>query len=207
MKTLFQRIALCAAVMAAPFTANAVTVTGFLNPNDASGAVNNLFIGGFVSASATAFGGEEFVFPAGSTDGPGTSGSSIAGNAITGRIVAQETLLLQNFSITINPSQTDTVAMLDFNGIRGSGDLPSVADGMVLFPGTSTSSTSAAFPNTLFLMAGDILEFTITGFGLSQQPTSFTFSGFATPVPLPPAALFLLAAVGGLVVLRKRASA
>ncbi|MEL6767554.1 MAG: VPLPA-CTERM sorting domain-containing protein [Pseudomonadota bacterium] len=189
----FAAVALAAAI-ALPTGASAVTTAGFLSPGD--GNNQNVGVFGFISGSATSE----------NLNASGAPNFAEDFDGVFGSITAIEDILVQNFSITVNPASAATNAnpdpvMISFDGVAsGGGDISGLTDGDLSFTGTS-----AIFPNSFVLMAGDVLNFTLDGSGVTGQPTFINFTGLAVEVPVPPAALLLLAGLGGLVVMRRKA--
>ncbi|MEM7496655.1 MAG: LPXTG cell wall anchor domain-containing protein [Pseudomonadota bacterium] len=169
--------------LAMPFSASAVTMSGFFNGTGETIAFPQVF-GTGVGELTSQMPDDDF----------GTPGSPTIGTltATTNLIIVWDAAVTANNQT--NPADRLTLSF-SVNDANPANATP------VVVPTSGTVS----IPNIL-LMAGDVLRFFVTGTGSSTLTTNLDITGETTAIPLPPAALLMLVGLGGLVLVRKRAT-
>ncbi|MEL6482029.1 MAG: hypothetical protein AAFQ75_11305 [Pseudomonadota bacterium] len=116
------------------------------------------------------------------------------GTPIVGTLTATTDLLIDwDAAVTANDNGGDPLQLsFTINDTN-------IANGTSIFVPTSGTVN---IPRIL-LMSGDVLRFFVTGTGSATLVTNLDITGATLDIPLPPAALLMLAGLGGLVLVRR----
>ncbi|MEO0428768.1 MAG: hypothetical protein AAF160_15135 [Pseudomonadota bacterium] len=180
MKRMVMTAALVAAMML-PGSASALTMLGFFASDTETIAFPQTFGSGTGELTSTA---------------PNESFGTDAAPTV-GTLTATTNLIIEwDAAVTANNNADDPLA-LSFSV----NDADASNATSIFVPSSGTVSVPR-----LVLFSGDVLRFFVTGTGSPALVTNLDITGATSEIPLPPAALLMLAGLGGLVLVRKRAA-